>query len=97
MYQIAGKWKMTGEGSGGSPNTYFKHIPELVSCKILRASIGGNGLFCTSPLDDDGNVQSIAWGQNCANGELGLGPDQNKWVEGAVVAYCWGRWLISLG
>ncbi|KAJ9128152.1 hypothetical protein QFC24_000444 [Naganishia onofrii] len=68
VLQIAGKFKMTGDGSGGSP---------FMSCKVKSVACGGNGLFMITPSDAN-EVMCVAWGQGCQNGELGLGEDQPK-------------------
>ncbi|GHJ85544.1 hypothetical protein NliqN6_1946 [Naganishia liquefaciens] len=77
MFQIAGKFKMTGDGSSGSPYTQFKYIADIMSCKINAVACGGNGLFLITPADAQ-EVMCVAFGQGCANGELGLGEDQPK-------------------
>jgi alpha-tubulin suppressor-like RCC1 family protein len=76
IYQIAGKWKLTGDGSSGSPYTYFKSVQDIVSCKTIKAASGGNGHFLTIP-SESGGVTSVGFGQNCI-GELGLGDDEPK-------------------
>ena len=76
LYRIAGKWKLTGDGSSGSPYTYFKTIPDIASCNTIKAISGGNGHFLTIPSENDG-ITSVAFGQNCI-GELGLGPREPK-------------------
>jgi len=78
MYQIAGKWKNTGDGSSGSPYTYFKPVQEIVSCKIIKAVSGGNGHFLIIPSEVEGKVTSVGFGQNSTNGELGLGVDEPR-------------------
>ena len=50
-----------------------------MGCKIRNACSGGVTHFALAPDDDeDGGVMTIAWGQNAANGELGLGPEEPK-------------------
>ncbi|KAG6381859.1 regulator of chromosome condensation 1/beta-lactamase-inhibitor protein II [Boletus reticuloceps] len=46
-------------------------------CKISRASCGGVTHFALTS-EEDGSVMTVAYGQNAANGELGLGPDEPK-------------------
>ncbi|KIM60123.1 hypothetical protein SCLCIDRAFT_16396 [Scleroderma citrinum Foug A] len=77
MYWMAGKWKNSGEGSSGSPYSSFRFIQDLMGCKISAASCGGVTHFALT-TDDDGSVMTVAYGQNAANGELGLGPDEPK-------------------
>lgn len=37
MFHMAGKWKLTGDGSTGSPYTTFKLIDSCeLSCEIFR-------------------------------------------------------------
>ncbi|KAF8521621.1 regulator of chromosome condensation 1/beta-lactamase-inhibitor protein II [Hysterangium stoloniferum] len=77
MYWMAGKWKNSGEGSVGQPYTTFKYMPDIMGCKMTHASSGGVTHFGLCP-DDDESVMTIAWGQNAANGELGLGEEEAK-------------------
>ncbi|KAH7891008.1 regulator of chromosome condensation 1/beta-lactamase-inhibitor protein II [Phlebopus sp. FC_14] len=77
MYWMAGKWKNSGEGSSGSPYSSFRLIQDLMGCKISHASCGGVTHFALT-TEEDGGVMTVAWGQNAANGELGLGPDEPK-------------------
>ncbi|KAH7919448.1 RCC1/BLIP-II [Leucogyrophana mollusca] len=77
MYWMAGKWKNSGEGSSGSPYSSFRYIQDLMGCKISKGSCGGVTHFALTP-DDDGGIMTVAWGQNAAYGELGLGPDEPK-------------------
>ncbi|KAF8584248.1 RCC1/BLIP-II [Ramaria rubella] len=77
MYWMAGKWKNSGDGSSGQPYTTFKYMPDIMGCKISHAASGGVTHFALCP-DDDNSVMTIAWGQNAANGELGLGDDEAK-------------------
>ncbi|KAF9233720.1 regulator of chromosome condensation 1/beta-lactamase-inhibitor protein II [Melanogaster broomeanus] len=72
MYWMAGKVR-----SSGSPYSSFRYIQDLMGCKISRASCGGVTHFALS-TEEDGKVMTIAYGQNAANGELGLGPDEPK-------------------
>ncbi|KAF8448724.1 regulator of chromosome condensation 1/beta-lactamase-inhibitor protein II [Boletus edulis BED1] len=77
MYWMAGKWKNSGEGSSGSPYSSFRYIQDLMGCKISQASCGGVTHFALTS-EEDGSVMTVAYGQNAANGELGLGPDEPK-------------------
>jgi len=77
MYWMAGKWKNTGEGSSGSPYSSFRYIQDIMGCKMIHASCGGVTHWALAP-DDDDSIMTIAWGQNAANGELGLGPDEPR-------------------
>ncbi|KAJ9110156.1 hypothetical protein QFC20_003008 [Naganishia adeliensis] len=53
------------------------YIADIMSCKILAVACGGNGNFLITPADAT-EVMCVAFGQGCANGELGLGEDQPK-------------------
>jgi hypothetical protein len=54
-------------------------MQDIMGCKIKHACSGGVTHFALAPEDDeDGGMMTIAWGQNAANGELGLGPDEPK-------------------
>ncbi|KII83393.1 hypothetical protein PLICRDRAFT_180473 [Plicaturopsis crispa FD-325 SS-3] len=77
MYWMAGKWKNSGEGSGGSPYSSFRFMQDIMACKIDAVSCGGVTHWALTP-DDDGSVMTVAWGQNAHNGELGLGPTEAK-------------------
>ncbi|TFK89603.1 RCC1/BLIP-II [Polyporus arcularius HHB13444] len=76
MYWIAGKWKNTGDGSGGQPYSTFKYIPEMQGCKIIHAACGGVTHWAIA--QEETGVMTIAFGQGALNGELGHGPDQPK-------------------
>ncbi|KAF5341225.1 hypothetical protein D9611_005924 [Ephemerocybe angulata] len=77
MFYMAGKWKNSGEGSSGSPYSTFRFIQEVMGCKVLLARSGGVTHWLVTP-DDDGTPMTVCWGQNAANGELGLGPEEPK-------------------
>nr|XP_031861731.1 uncharacterized protein CI109_002963 [Kwoniella shandongensis]KAA5528803.1 hypothetical protein CI109_002963 [Kwoniella shandongensis] len=77
MLQMAGKWKVTGDGSTGQPYTYFKPIQDIMSCRVIKASCGGCTHFVTTP-EAAGNVMTVGFGQGVLYGELGLGPDVGK-------------------
>ncbi|EIN06350.1 RCC1/BLIP-II [Punctularia strigosozonata HHB-11173 SS5] len=77
MYWMAGKWKNTGDGSGGQPYSTFRYMQDIMGCKITHAASGGVTHFALCP-EEDGTVMTIAYGQNAGNGELGLGSDQPK-------------------
>ena len=49
-----------------------------MGCKIRQVCSGGVTHFALSPDEEEGGVMTIAWGQNAANGELGLGPEEPK-------------------
>ncbi|KAK6909384.1 hypothetical protein I203_103401 [Kwoniella mangroviensis CBS 8507] len=76
MFLIAGKFKLTGDGSTGQPYTYFKYIQDIMACKVIKASCGGCTHFLTTPEGD--GVMTVGFGQGCLYGELGLGPDAGK-------------------
>ncbi|KAI0057641.1 RCC1/BLIP-II [Artomyces pyxidatus] len=79
MYWMAGKWKNTGDGSGGQPYSSFRIMQDIMACKMKTAASGGVTHFGLSPDEDaPGGIMTIAWGQNAANGELGLGPNEAK-------------------
>ncbi|KAG5644318.1 hypothetical protein DXG03_008676 [Asterophora parasitica] len=77
VYWMAGKWKNSGDGSSGSPYSSFRVMQDIMGCKITRARSGGVTHWALTP-DDDDTVMTVAWGQNAANGELGLGADEPK-------------------
>ncbi|TBU47473.1 RCC1/BLIP-II [Dichomitus squalens] len=76
MYWMAGKWKNTGDGSGGQPFSTFKFIQDIMGCKIIHAACGGVTHWALAQEDD--GVMTIAFGQGALNSELGHGPDQPK-------------------
>ncbi|TFK48358.1 RCC1/BLIP-II [Heliocybe sulcata] len=77
MFWMAGKWKTTGDGSGGQAYSSFRYIQDIMGCKMFHASCGGVTHWALAP-DEDGTIMTIAWGQSAVNGELGLGPDEPK-------------------
>lgn len=77
MYYMAGKWKNSGEGSSGSPYSTFRFLQAVVGCKVSLACSGGVTHWLITP-DDDGTPTTVCYGQNAANGELGLGTDEPK-------------------
>ncbi|KAF9038676.1 regulator of chromosome condensation 1/beta-lactamase-inhibitor protein II [Panaeolus papilionaceus] len=77
MYWMAGKWKNSGEGSSGSPYSTFRYMQDIMGCKILMARSGGVTHWLLTP-DDDGTAMTVCWGQNAANGELGMGLEEPK-------------------
>ncbi|KAF7309577.1 PHD-type domain-containing protein [Mycena indigotica] len=79
MYWMAGKWKNTGEGSSGSPYSSFRYMQDIMACKVTFVACGGVTHWVITDDDDvEGQVMTVAWGQNAANYELGLGPDEPK-------------------
>ncbi|KAI0290568.1 regulator of chromosome condensation 1/beta-lactamase-inhibitor protein II [Russula brevipes] len=78
MYYVAGKWKNTGDGSAGQPYSTFRLMQDIVGCKTKHACSGGVTHFALAPEEEGGEIMTIAWGQNAANGELGLGPEEPK-------------------
>ncbi|ETW78511.1 hypothetical protein HETIRDRAFT_386679 [Heterobasidion irregulare TC 32-1] len=78
MYWMAGKWKNTGDGSGGQPYSQFRFMQDIMACKIKHTACGGVTHFALAPDEDEGGIMTIAWGQNAANGELGMGPNEPK-------------------
>ncbi|KAI0793742.1 RCC1/BLIP-II [Fomes fomentarius] len=76
MYWIAGKWKNTGDGSGGQPFSTFKWLQDMQGCKIIHAACGGVTHWALA--QEETGVMTIAFGQGALNGELGHGPDQPK-------------------
>lgn len=77
MYWMAGKWKNSGEGSSGSPYSSFRFMQDIMGCKVSIARSGGVTHWLVTP-DDDGSPMTVCWGQNAANGELGLGLEEPK-------------------
>ncbi|KAG6835386.1 hypothetical protein H0H93_001964 [Arthromyces matolae] len=64
-------------GSSGSPYSTFRFMQDIQGCKIMLARSGGVTHWVLTP-DEDDSVMTVAWGQNAANGELGLGLDEPK-------------------
>ncbi|ORX40572.1 regulator of chromosome condensation 1/beta-lactamase-inhibitor protein II [Kockovaella imperatae] len=84
-YWMAGKWKITGDGSTGQPYSSFKNIQEINGCRALKTSSGGCTHFITTPTDEDG-IQTIGWGQGVLYGELGLGDTMSSTKPVAIEA-----------
>nr|GAT55086.1 predicted protein [Mycena chlorophos] len=79
MYWMAGKWKNTGEGSSGSPYSSYRYMVDIQACKMSFVACGGVTHWAITDDDEvEGQVMTVAWGQNAANYELGLGPDEPK-------------------
>ncbi|GAA99083.1 uncharacterized protein L969DRAFT_87130 [Mixia osmundae IAM 14324] len=77
MLYLFGRWKTSGDGSSGQPWMHPRPVHEIQAYKQRLISLGGATLFAVA--DDEGtNNVTIGWGQNCTNGELGLGVDQRK-------------------
>ena len=53
-------------------------MQDIMGCKIKQACSGGVTHFALAPDEEEGEIMTIAWGQNAANGELGLGPEEPK-------------------
>ncbi|OCF44659.1 hypothetical protein I317_01546 [Kwoniella heveanensis CBS 569] len=78
MFLIAGKFKLTGDGSTGQAYTYFNL--SVMACKVIKASCGGCTHFLTTP-DPVGGIMTVGFGQGAVTDhllELGLGPDAGK-------------------
>ncbi|KAJ7918807.1 regulator of chromosome condensation 1/beta-lactamase-inhibitor protein II [Mycena leptocephala] len=79
-----GMYWMTGKvSSSGSPYSSFRYMQDIMACKVTKACCGGVTHWLLTPDDDDKEtgepaVMTVAWGQNAANGELGLGPEEPK-------------------
>jgi len=78
MYWLAGKWKISGDGSSGQPYSTYRYFQDISSCRMMGASHGGVTHFCFCTTEDDKDVMTIAWGQSANNYELGLGDGQPK-------------------
>ncbi|KAL1412746.1 hypothetical protein Q8F55_000493 [Vanrija albida] len=76
LFHIAGKWKLSGDGSAGTPHTYFKTIENL-SCITTLAAVGGCTHFITTPMEE-GKTMTIGWGQGALYGELAFGNEKMK-------------------
>ncbi|KAI0640772.1 RCC1/BLIP-II [Trametes meyenii] len=76
MYWMAGKWKNTGDGSGGQPYSTFKYIQDIMGCKIVHIACGGVTHWAIA--QDEEGVMTIAFGQGAQNGELGFGLNEPK-------------------
>lgn len=69
MYYVAGKWKNSGDGSGGSPYSTFKYLAEIMSCRLSKLSSGNVTHFALAVDDNNKDATlTIGWGQNAANG-----------------------------
>ncbi|ODN94743.1 hypothetical protein L198_04887 [Cryptococcus wingfieldii CBS 7118] len=81
MLLMAGKWRLTGDGSTGQPYTRFNRplliIALVMSCKVIRVSSGGVTHFMTT-ADPEGGVMTVGFGQGVLYGELGLGSESGK-------------------
>lgn len=81
-FWLAGKWKATGDGGSGQGWTTFRYMQALMGCKIRQAALGGVTLFAIADEVETSAAphatMNIAWGQNAANGELGLGFDKPR-------------------
>jgi len=53
-------------------------MQDIMGCKIKQPCSGGVTHFALAPDEEEGGIMTIAWGQNAANGELGLGPEEPK-------------------
>jgi hypothetical protein len=53
-------------------------MQDIMGLKIKHACSGGVTHFALAPDEEDGEIMTIGWGQNAANGELGLGPEEPK-------------------
>jgi alpha-tubulin suppressor-like RCC1 family protein len=74
IYYIAGRWKTTGDGGGGSPYTTYKYLQEMGSCKVFKTASGGAGHFALAEDHADKSLTlAIAFGQGTLHSELGLG------------------------
>ncbi|KAF8318741.1 RCC1/BLIP-II [Clavulina sp. PMI_390] len=78
QYWLAGKWKISGDGSSGQPYSTYRYFQDISSCRMLGASHGGVTHFVWCPTEDEEGVMTIAWGQSANNYELGLGDGQPK-------------------
>ncbi|KAG6887728.1 hypothetical protein C0992_010948 [Termitomyces sp. T32_za158] len=81
MFWMAGKWKNSGEGSAGSPYSTFRFMQDIqwVLFTLLYRDEWNRALMLVARLTGaDDTVMTVGWGQNAANGELGLGPDEPK-------------------
>ncbi|PWN41029.1 RCC1/BLIP-II [Ceraceosorus guamensis] len=84
MYYLAGKWKTSGEGGAGQGYMTYKYFHELMGVHCLNVALGGVTLLVTAYEPDAGMradcdaTMNVVWGQNAANGELGLGPEKPR-------------------
>ncbi|KAG8870194.1 hypothetical protein FRC20_000247 [Serendipita sp. 405] len=76
MFWLAGKWKISGDGSAGQPWTTFRYVHDISAMECSNAGLGGVTLWAVGM--NDGKPMTVAWGQNAVNGELGQGDDKPK-------------------
>ncbi|PVF92999.1 RCC1/BLIP-II protein [Serendipita vermifera] len=76
MFWLAGKWKISGDGSAGQPWSSFRYVQDISGLKCETAALGGVTLWTTA-IENDKQL-NIGWGQNAVNGELGQGEDKPK-------------------
>lgn len=76
MFWLAGKWKISGDGSAGQPWTTFRYVHDISGMECTDASLGGVTLWAVGT--NEGKHTTAGWGQNAVNGELGQGEDKPK-------------------
>ncbi|KAG8808756.1 hypothetical protein FRC17_003795, partial [Serendipita sp. 399] len=76
MFWLAGKWKISGDGSAGQPWTTFRYVHDISGMECTTAGLGGVTLWAAGI--NEGKPLTVAWGQNAVNGELGQGDDKPK-------------------
>ncbi|KAG0246488.1 hypothetical protein BGX31_001764 [Mortierella sp. GBA43] len=90
QFWLWGKWKNTGDGSGGTPWMYPRTLYDLNGWTFKTIAGGNVSLFCI-PFSEP---STIAWGQGAIHNELGYGegeqrsstkPDKVRPLEGLVM------------
>lgn len=69
IYYIAGRYKVSGEGSGGTPNREFKYLQDMQGCRVFKTSSGNATHFALAAEHDKGSkaTLTIGFGQSVAH------------------------------
>lgn len=100
IYYMAGRYKVTGEGSGGTPNREFKYLQDMQGCKVFKTSSGNTTHFALAAEHDKGSkaTLTIGFGQSVAHSGafnfILLGSPERIWTTEDRVHL--DAWLQSL-